>query len=162
MQAAVQQGEFQDTGRVLYGVQPDSLLLILKGVFGLNDEPRKWWEKIPKVLVQIGFRKQRMCVGLFTLHSPADVLRGVICLFVDDMLGTGDDLFESKLKLDKLVGFGSMMRLKFDHCGRQYEKHANGDITISMKAYIQNLRKADLTLERTKQLDDEFSATGSH
>ena len=50
-----------------------------------------------------------MCLGLFTLHSPAGELRGGICLLVDDMLGTGDDLFELKLKeLDKLVGFGSM------------------------------------------------------
>ena len=31
-----------------------------------------------------------------------------------------------------------------------------------MKAYIQNLRKAELTVERTKQLDDELSATESH
>ena len=70
---------------------------------------------------------------------------------------------ESKLKeLDKLVGFGSMKRQKFDHCGRQYEKHANGEITISMKAYIQNLRKAGLTLGSTKQLDEDLSASESH
>ena len=31
-----------------------------------------------------------------------------------------------------------------------------------MKAHIWNLRKASLTLERTKQLDDELSATESH
>ena len=31
-----------------------------------------------------------------------------------------------------------------------------------MKSYIQNLRKASLTLQRTKQLDDELSATESH
>ena len=43
---------------------------------------------------------------------------------------------ELKLKeIDKLVGFGSMKRQKFDHCGRQYEKHPNGEITISMKAH---------------------------
>ena len=37
----------------------------------------------------------------------------MICLHVDDMLGTGDYLFESKLEeLDKLVGFGSMKRQK--------------------------------------------------
>ena len=129
----------------------------------MNDAPRKWWEKISNVLVQIGFWKQRVCLGLFTLHSPAGTSSGVICLNVDDMLGACDELFESKLKeLDKLVGFGSMKRQKFVHCGRQYEKHANGEITISMKAYIQNLRKADLTLERTKQLDDELSASESH
>ena len=58
--------------------------------------------------------------------------------------------------------FGSMKRQKFDQCGRQYEKHADGEITISMKAYIQNLRKASLTLERAKQLDDELSLTECH
>ena len=31
-----------------------------------------------------------------------------------------------------------------------------------MKAYIQNLEQADLTLERTKQLDDELPASESH
>ena len=55
-----------------------------------------------------------------------------------------------------------MKRQKFDHCGRQYEKHADGENTISMKAYIQNLRKADLTLEQTKKLDYELSATECH
>ena len=80
------------------------MLLILTGVFGLNDAPRKCWEKFSNVLVQIGFRKQRMCLGLFTLHSPAGMLRGVICFHVDEILGTGDELFESKLKeLHKLV-----------------------------------------------------------
>ena len=51
-------------------------------------------EIISKVLVQIGFKKQRMCLGLFTLQSPAGILSGVICLHVDDVLGTGDGLFE--------------------------------------------------------------------
>ena len=119
-------------------------------------------EKFHKILVQIGFKKQRMCLDLFTLHSPAGVLGGVICLHVDDMLGTGDDLFESRLKeLDKFIGFGSMQRHKFVLCGRQYEEHASGKITISIEAYIQNLKKACLTRERMKQLDDELSATES-
>ena len=98
------------------------------------------------------------CASVFTLHSSAGALSGVICLHVDDMLGTGDDLFDLKLKEPDKLG-----RLqKFDHCGRQYEKHRNGEITISMKAYIQNLKKVCLTRERMKQLDDELSATESH
>ena len=117
----------------------------------------------PKCSFKSGFKKQRTCLGLFTLHSSAGVLSGVICLHVDDMLGTGDDLFELKLnELDKLVGFGSMKRQKFDHCGRQNEKHHNGEIKISMNAYILNLEKVCLSRERMKQLDDELSATESH
>ena len=49
-----------------------------------------------------------------------------------------------------------------DHCGRQYEKHLNGDITISMKAYIRKLEKVCQTRERMKQWDDGHSATESH
>ena len=62
------------------------LLPILKRSFLIQyDAPRKWWEKISTVLVQVGFRMQQMCLGLFTLHSSASVLSGVICLHVDDM-----------------------------------------------------------------------------
>ena len=52
--------------------------------------------------------------------------------------------------------------MKFDHCGKQYEKHPNGEIEISMRAYIQNWEKVCLTRERMRQLDDELSATESH
>ena len=170
-QASFRKGECQDEVRVLCcwppkngpalpGVQPAILLLFPKGLFGLNDAPRKWWEKISKVLVQVGFRKQRLRLGLVTLHSSAGVLSGVICLHVDDVLGTGDDLFEVKLKeLDKLVGFGSMKRQTFDHCGRQCEKHPNGENTIAMEAYTRHLEKVCRTRERMKQLDDELSST---
>ena len=91
VQAAFLKGDFQDKDRVLYcwppkngpslpRVQPGSLLLILKEVFGSNDAPRKWWEKISNLLVLIGFKKQRMCLGLFTLHLPDGNLSVVFCL----------------------------------------------------------------------------------
>ena len=75
VQAAFLKDEFYDKDRVLYcgtprncpalpGVESGSLLLNLKGGFGLSDAPRKWCEKISKVLVQIGFREQRMCLGI--------------------------------------------------------------------------------------------------
>ena len=104
------------------------------------------------------------CVPWF-VHANflVGVLNGVICLHVDDMLGTGDDVFESKMEeLGKVDGFGSVKRQKFDHCGRQCEKHAAGEITLSMKAYTQNLKMASLTRDRTKHFDDELSATESH
>ena len=72
-------------------------------------------EKFPKYSPKLGFGSSECCLGLFTLHSSAGVLNGVICLHVDDMLGTRDDSFELKLReLDKLVAFGSMKRQKFE------------------------------------------------
>ena len=78
------------------------------------------------------------------------------------MFNTDEKAFESKMQeLDHPSRFGAMKRLKLDYCGRQHEKHSIGEITISKKSYIQNLTKASLTLERTKQLDDEHSAMGT-
>ena len=85
-------------GPNLAGVSTGSALLILKGVFGLNGALRMWWTKASRVLVEIRFRKQRMCRGLFALHDPSGFLRGLICLRVDDMLGTGDSLFDVKME----------------------------------------------------------------
>ena len=85
-----------------------------------------------------------MCLGLFTLCLlSAGVLNGVICLHLDDMWGTGDELFESKLaELDKLVGFGSMKRQEFNRCGETVrETCPKGEITSSMKACIQSFEE---------------------
>ena len=77
--------------------------------------------KLSKYSFRSGFGNNESVLA----HSPAGTLSGDVCPHVDKMLGTGDELFESKLKeLDKLVGFGSMKRQKFVHRGRQYEKHA--------------------------------------
>ena len=80
-----------------------------------------------RVLVEIRFRKQRVCRRLFALHDPSGLLCGLICSHGDDMLDTADSLFDVKMQeLDKFVG----SRQKFDHCGRQYEEHANGEFTV--------------------------------
>ena len=100
-----------------------------------------------------------MCFDLFTLHPPAGVLSGVICLHNDDMLGTGQELFESKLKEhDKLVGFGSMKRQSSITA-----KDSTRNMPVEKSQFpCRHTSRADLTLERKKQLDDELSATESH
>ena len=64
------------------------------------------------------------------------------------MLGAADVKME---ELDKFVG----SRQKFDHCGRQYEEHANGEFTVTMK-----LPRSEGTFseERWKLLDDMFTS----
>ena len=83
-----------------------------------------------------------MCLELFTLHSSA-VLNGVICLHVDDRLGTGDGTFELKMKRTRPARWFRLHETDKHsiNCGRQYEKHASGEITISTKAYGQDLTK---------------------
>ena len=87
----------------------------------------------------------------------------MVCLHVDDFLGTGDKFFEKKLEeLNQLVGFGSVRRGIFEHCGRQYEKTSGGAIRVHMKPYVENLSKVELTSERAKQLDEPLTALENH
>ena len=119
------------------GVSTGSALLILKGVFGLNGALRMWWTKLRVCLLRFDFVNNVMCRGLFALHDPSGFLCGLICSHGDDMLGTADSLFDVKMEeLDKFVG----SRQKFDHCGRQYEEHANGEFTVTMKLHVQRER----------------------
>ena len=48
-------------------------------------------------------------------------LRGIVGLHVDDILAAGDEYFEAKLEeVNKAVGFGSVKKNKFVHCGKEY------------------------------------------
>ena len=72
VQAAFLKGEFQDMDRVLYslpprndpalpGGKPRNVLFILKGVFGLNDAPRKW-QKISRAPWFVHDSLSRRCI----------------------------------------------------------------------------------------------------
>ena len=75
VQAAFLKGEFQDKDRVLHcgppkngpalpGVEPGSLLLILRDVFGLNDAPASCERKFPKL-----YRVKEATNVSWTIHA---------------------------------------------------------------------------------------------
>ena len=48
-------------------------------------------------------------------------MRGIVGLHVDDILAAGDEYFEAQLEeVNKAVGFGSVKKNKFVHCGKEY------------------------------------------
>ena len=103
---------------------------------------------------KLGFRNN-VCALVRSQHPTNKcTANGVMCFHVDDMLGTRDDHFESKMKeLDKLVGFGSMKRYKI----RQREKTCQRRNHDLMKGYVRNLKKTGLTLRCAQQLNDNLS-----
>ena len=121
-------------GPNLAGVSTGSALLILKGVFGLNVALRMWCTKASRVLVAIRFYKERVCRGMFPLHDPS--------VFVwPDLLTCRRHVGQWRFAFRCQDG-GCEQKLsqRFDHCARQYEEHADGEITVSMKLYVQRQR----------------------
>ena len=119
IEAAFLKGEKYD--RVLYGRPPrrgpplpgsvpGSLFRILKGVFGLNDAPRKWWLRLKQFLLNNGCRQSLVDPALFILEIERQ-LRGIIGPHVDDLLAAGDEAMDQLLeKVDKEFNLNSAPR----------------------------------------------------
>ena len=72
-------------------------------------------------------------------------------------------IFLSKIEeLNMRVGFGSIKKDHFEHCGRQYVKDVDGNILVNMKPFAENLEKVEITKERAKEIDSPLTAAENH
>ena len=118
----------------LPGVSPSSLLELKKGVYGLCNAPRLWWRKLRQVLLTLGFVELKLLPCVFVMwnfdeHANPVSLEGILADHVDDVILTGDDLFEKVLvKLKQQLTFGKWYHREFEYTGRTIRQAENGDI----------------------------------
>ena len=62
--------------RPLEGVEPGSLLEVVKSVYGLPDAPRAWWEELTEFLRGLGFRHLRLGVAFMVWCWPDGMVGG--------------------------------------------------------------------------------------
>ena len=69
----------------LPGVEPGSLLKIVKGAYGLREAPRLWYLRAKEVLMQAGFEEMQTAKACFLLRDPKTrITNGMLVLHVDD------------------------------------------------------------------------------
>ena len=76
------------------GVEPGSLVELLKAVYGLGDAPRAWLDTFTKYAESLGFQRSSFDTCLFYLRKEGQ-LKGIMGLTVDDIIGGGDAEFEA-------------------------------------------------------------------
>ena len=129
---------------------PDGCLArVLKGVFGLADAPRQWWLRLARCLEEKGWKRSPFDQAAWFLWSASasgtSKLLGALVSHVDDLLFGGDEEAETSLReVGDELGFRDLERDKFVWCGKQFEKHRDGTVTLSMRAYHDNLRPIPL------------------
>ncbi|MCH82412.1 gag-pol polyprotein [Trifolium medium] len=62
-----------------------------KALYGLKQAPRAWNKKIDGFLTQVGFKKSVVEHGVYVKHNLDSTKILIICLYVDDLLVTGND-----------------------------------------------------------------------
>ena len=128
------------------------LARVLKGVFGLADAPRQWWMKLSRSLEAKGWVRSVVDQAVWFLWDGAERkrLKGMIVSHVDDLLFGGDQAAEKSLMdVGAQLGFREVVRDAFTWCGKYFEKHPDGTVTLSMKEYHENPRVARRTPQRS-------------
>ena len=119
-------------------VEPGVVWKLKRSLYGLRSAPASWWKKISSVLVSHGFQQCSNDIATFVLRLNGKVV-GIIALFVDDLLGTGNENFENILaSVTSSLKFGKAVRNSFIHTGIQFHRTSEG-VTLDQRQYIENI-----------------------
>ncbi|RVW48987.1 Retrovirus-related Pol polyprotein from transposon TNT 1-94 [Vitis vinifera] len=66
---------------------PTYVCKLHKALYGLNQAPRAWFQKLRIALLDYGFQSSRADTSLFIFHTASDIL--ILLVYVDDILVTG-------------------------------------------------------------------------
>ena len=137
----------------------NALAKIRKGVFGLADAPRQWYLRLNRALLESGWQRSFLDYACWMLWSPDGTeLEGVILSHVDDLLLGGNlRAQQSLLKLEELLGFGSIEYDDFVYCGKRICMREDGSISLSMVEYHQNLAPVTIPVHRRAHPESELS-----
>ena len=120
--------------------QDGKLWLLQKGAYGLLDGSRLFYLQLKEKLEQLGLKQVSGDPALFTFHRDG-ILKGIVCIHVDDLLLMGKDCFKKLVpeKLFKMFKFSKVEKDKFKYLGCEITKHGNGNITLNQNDYIQKI-----------------------
>ena len=128
------------------------LARLRKGIFGLADSPRRWYLRLHKSLTNLGWERSSLDAAMWMLWSADRTkLDGLLVSHVDDLLLGGNERAKALLlKLGDELGYGSLEEKRFHYCGKLIEQHDNGDISISMREYHENLKPIIIPVHRRR------------
>ncbi len=159
-----------DALRIL-GAPPDTRMFLVKPCYGQLDAPRRWFLEAVRRLKSLGFRQHLLDPCLFLLYeadfakddSP-DIknekvfgdqrLCGMICLHVDDMLGSGNHdspvYKQIERKLQETFTFREWQTSsKLEYCGATLEKEdETGTWKLHHSEYLRKVKPIAIGKER--------------
>ena len=133
------------------GVPTDALIEVTGHVYGLNDSPSAWQQKLHKVLVSVGFRVSRFDACLYQLRDATGQLVGVYGVHVDDCAtGGSGKVYETAMsQLKSQFEFRKWRTLDGDFCGARYTQCPQTfEITMSQSKFANGLRPLHLSRSR--------------
>ena len=129
-----------------------------KTVYGLKDAARAWYLRVKQELLQLGVKISKFDSALFSWHWDGEC-QGIICVYVDDFLWAGTDLFYERIihKLEKLVLIGRFGQGEFKYIGLKINNSNDAVTTIDQLAYASSVKPMVISCRRAGEKGSEIN-----
>ena len=124
-------------------------------IYGLNDAPRAWYDKIRDEFVRLGGKKSLYDDALFLWHSRDGKLEGILVSHVDDFVFCGTDDWHRKVLGEFKCRFkiSSEGQGSFKYVGLKVHQ-TETEVYVDQCDYVRGLKEIKLSHEKLKQKDD--------
>jgi len=121
-------------------------------LYGLNDAPREWYNKLSEKLVGLGAKVSLYDKALFMWHKEGKLV-GVITTHVDDLVHCGTQEWEDSVlsQVKREFKISKSGQSCFRYIGLQVEQNGS-ELYVNQKHYIQEFEELDIAADRKKDL----------
>ena len=128
-----------------------------KTVYGLCDAAGAWYNRVSSALCSLSVERCDLEPSLFYWLIGGE-LKGIICVYVDDLLWSGTNEFENEVigKIRELFLIGSSETDTFKYIGLNLTSEGS-KTTIDQNQYAASLSKAELQSSRATARSSELS-----
>ena len=140
------------------GLSEDSVIELVRPVYGLADAPQAWYKSVSQFLVGCGMNQSRLDPCTFHLKDANGKLRGALAIHVDDLVLGGDSYFDSHVvePLKKKYPFKHWHDGSGDFLGKKVKQLEDFSIVISQKDYAGSVTPIKISRERRKQKNSDI------
>ena len=148
----------------LPGLEPDVILEVIVGVYGLVDGPAHWRRTLKSYVTQeLGYKQSRIDPTVFSLYVDRQ-LQGILVIEIDDILSFGYREHELRMaKLQSRFKFGKYKKLQELELGtmfngRRIQQEPDGTIRVDMAKFIEE-RLHPMAIPKDRRSQPEADAT---
>ena len=108
-------------------VEPGSMMVAMKSVYGTRDAPRSFWKGLHSHLLESGLKIIPGETSAYYLPGPEGKINGLLGTHVDDLLWTGGEAMDEVMKkVQEIYKFGLVEGKQLKYCGRIIQQTEEG------------------------------------
>jgi len=131
---------------------PNEIWKLKRCLYGLNDAPREWYNKLSERLTALGGQVSLYDKALFMWHKDEQLI-GVMTTHVDDLIYSGTEEWNSTVvgKVCQEFKISKTAKKNFRYIGLEIEQNQS-DIFVDQQHYIMQLEELKIDENRKKDI----------